>query len=153
MSELDFLLKRREKRGVEREDSQRGASEVQSRESPDEVSVPSSTEYRVQSQRVNSPQTLESSVVQPPNSPEGSHETNTKNEEIERIMSSFLSKEPKVGVWSYPSYLVLQYLYSTVPGFKMSRTAKEAMELGLKQMYEELFQVAERVSKKYIEQK
>ncbi|BAK54777.1 MULTISPECIES: hypothetical protein [Sulfurisphaera] len=69
------------------------------------------------------------------------------NNNIEEIMKKFIDKDPKIGIWSYPSYLVLQYLYNTVPGFKMSRTAKEALERGLKEMYPDLFQVAEKVAK------
>jgi len=71
---------------------------------------------------------------------------NTENQ-VEEIMKKFLEKDPKVGVWSYPSYLLLQYLYMTVPSFKMSKVAKDALEKGLKEIYPELFSVAEKVAK------
>ncbi|MEM0174110.1 MAG: hypothetical protein QXV69_05300 [Sulfolobaceae archaeon] len=70
---------------------------------------------------------------------------NGPEDEIEKKMKEFLKKQPKIGVWSYPAFVLLQYLYSTVPGFKISKTAKEALELGLKQMYPELFEKAKKV--------
>ncbi|BFH72693.1 hypothetical protein SJAV_06370 [Sulfurisphaera javensis] len=66
---------------------------------------------------------------------------------VEEIMRKFIEKDPKIGIWSYPAYLLLQYLYNTIPGFKMSKTAKEALERGLKEMYPDLFQIAEKVAK------
>lgn len=69
-----------------------------------------------------------------------------REDSIENIMKKFLEKDPKIGVWSYPAYLVLQYLYNTKPGFKMSRVAKDALEYGLKNMYPDLFSKAEKIS-------
>ncbi|ACP46458.1 conserved hypothetical protein [Sulfolobus islandicus Y.G.57.14] len=70
-----------------------------------------------------------------------------EEEKIKNEMLKFIERDPKIGVWSYPAFLVLQYLYHTVPGFKMSRTAKEALEKGLKEMYPILFDVAEKIAK------
>jgi len=70
-----------------------------------------------------------------------------KNANIEEIMRKFVDKDPKIGIWSYPSYLLLQYLYNTIPGFKMSKVAREALEKGLKEMYPDLFEIAEKVAK------
>jgi hypothetical protein len=67
----------------------------------------------------------------------------SKKDNIESIMSKFLDRDPKIGIWSYPSFMLLQYLYNTVPGFKMSKVAKEALEIGLREMYPELFKKAE----------
>jgi len=69
------------------------------------------------------------------------------NQNVEELMKKFLEKDPKIGVWSYPSYLLLQYLYNTIPGFKMSKVAKDALEKGLREMYPDLFEVAEKVAK------
>lgn len=69
------------------------------------------------------------------------------NQNVEELMKKFLEKDPKIGVWSYPSYLLLQYLYNTIPGFKMSKVAKDALEKGLREIYPDLFEVAEKVAK------
>lgn len=69
------------------------------------------------------------------------------NQNVEELMKKFLEKDPKIGVWSYPSYLLLQYLYNTIPGFKMSKVAKDALEKGLREMYPDLFEIAEKVAK------
>lgn len=80
--------------------------------------------------------------------PQSQQETQQKDtSSIEMLMKKFIDKDPKIGIWSYPSYLLLQYLYNTIPGFKMSRTAKEALERGLKEMYPELYSIAEKVAK------
>jgi hypothetical protein len=76
---------------------------------------------------------------------EGREESKGSSSSVEELMSSFLDKDPKIGVWSYPAFMVLQYLYNTKPGFKMSRIAKEALEMGLRQLYPELFKIAEKV--------
>ncbi|AWR98188.1 hypothetical protein DFR86_02085 [Acidianus sulfidivorans JP7] len=73
-------------------------------------------------------------------------ETLDSTDNVENIMKNFLNKDPKIGVWSYPAFLVLQYLYNTKPGFKMSRVAKDALEYGLKHMYPELFEKAKKIS-------
>lgn len=69
------------------------------------------------------------------------------DKQVEEIMKKFTDKDPKIGIWSYPSYLLLQYLYNTIPGFKMSKVAREALEKGLREMYPELFKIAEKVAK------
>ena len=74
-------------------------------------------------------------------------------EQAARIMERFADRDPKIGVWSYPAFLLLQYLYNTVPGFKMSKVAKDALERGLREMYPDLFQIAEEVSRKIYERK
>ena len=74
-------------------------------------------------------------------------------EQVARFMERFADRDPKIGVWSYPAFLLLQYLYNTVPGFKMSKVAKDALERGLREMYPDLFQIAEEVSRKIYERK
>ncbi|MDT7860889.1 MAG: hypothetical protein RRA45_01550 [Saccharolobus sp.] len=71
---------------------------------------------------------------------------NNNTDKIKNEMKKFLERDPKIGVWSYPAFLVLQYLYHTIPGFKMSRVAKEALERGLKEMYPELFEIAVKIT-------
>ncbi|QGA55128.1 hypothetical protein GFS03_11375 [Sulfolobus sp. E5-1-F] len=70
-----------------------------------------------------------------------------EEEKIRNEMLKYIERDPKIGVWSYPAFLVLQYLYHTVPGFKMSRIAKEALEKGLKEMYPTLYDIAEKIAK------
>ncbi|AOL16273.1 hypothetical protein BFU36_05680 [Sulfolobus sp. A20] len=79
-------------------------------------------------------------------STENKVENFNEKDKIKVEMMKYINKDPKIGVWSYPAFLVLQYLYHTVPGFKMSRVAKEALEKGLKEMYPDLFEVAEKLS-------
>ena len=43
---------------------------------------------------------------------EKSNDTDEQNEKIINIMEKFLDRDPKIGVWSYPAFLVLQYLES-----------------------------------------
>ena len=74
-------------------------------------------------------------------------------EQVARFMERFADRDPKIGVWSYPAFLLLQYLYNTVPGFRMSKVAKDALERGLREMYPDLFQIAEEVSRKIYERK
>ncbi|MEM0069186.1 hypothetical protein, partial [Metallosphaera sp.] len=66
---------------------------------------------------------------------------------LDQLMESLLDKDPKIGVWSYPGYAVLQYLYHTKPGFRMSKVAKDALELGLKQLYPDLYSKAESLAR------
>ncbi|MCG2909871.1 MAG: hypothetical protein L7G92_04760 [Stygiolobus sp.] len=81
------------------------------------------------------------------NNPQQANTPSNNSDNIEDIMRKFLDRDPKIGVWSYPAFLVLQYLYHTIPGFKMSRTAKEALEKGLKEMYPDLYNIAEKIAK------
>jgi len=78
-------------------------------------------------------------------------EKERRSDNVTEIMRKFVTKDPKIGVWSYPSFLLLQYLYSTIPGFRMSRVAKEALEKGLKDMYPDLFRKAEEVYRSTID--
>ncbi|QKR00350.1 hypothetical protein GWK48_08155 [Metallosphaera tengchongensis] len=68
-------------------------------------------------------------------------------DEVEKLMGNFLDKDPKIGVWSYPSYMVLQYLFHTKPGFKMSKMAKDALEIGMRQLFPDLYSKAEKIAK------
>ncbi len=138
MSELDFLLNRKKSTPVH-----------DSEEKREEVRVPQSTVERKerQAETVQSGEKREENQKNVEEAGGEKEESREKNEEstVEEIMASFLDKDPKIGVWSYPAFLVLQYLYNTKPGFKMSRVAKEALEMGLRQMYPELFKKAEEV--------
>lgn len=83
---------------------------------------------------------------------EGNSTNDVKSEKdnsllIKEKMREFINKDPKIGVWSYPAFLVLQYLYHTVPGFKMSKIAREALEKGLSEIYPELFKIATELAK------
>ena len=117
MSELDLIFNRKKK--TEEESKGEKASEV-------------ATEEKVEEK------------VEEKNETQPIEKTPTN---VEEIMKKFIDRDPKIGVWSYPSYLLLQYLYNTIPGFKMSRVAKEALEKGLMEMYPELFKTAEKVAK------
>ncbi|QCO29725.1 hypothetical protein DFR88_03805 [Metallosphaera sedula] len=74
-------------------------------------------------------------------------QTSVDQTSLEQLMESLLDKDPKIGVWSYPGYAVLQYLYHTKPGFRMSKVAKDALELGLKQLYPDLYSKAESLAR------
>ncbi|WP_238027496.1 hypothetical protein, partial [Metallosphaera javensis (ex Hofmann et al. 2022)] len=76
-----------------------------------------------------------------------SERTQGQDHDLEQLMESLLDKDPKIGVWSYPAYAVLQYLYHTKPGFRMSKVAKDALELGLKQLYPDLYMKAESLAR------
>lgn len=159
MSELDFLLNRRkgQERRPENEDS---SGTLESRDQRPELAQGSlelkekSGEPRAETEEKGG-KSLESEGG--PESLErreeilGTRESNRSSrpdrKSVESIMSGLLSREPKIGVWSYPSFLVLQYLFNTKPGFRMSKIAKEAMEIGLKQLYPELFAIAEALAK------
>ena len=74
-------------------------------------------------------------------------EETSVDKNVEELMKKFIERDPKIGIWSYPSYLLLQYLYNTIPGFKMSEVAKNALEKGLREMYPDLFKTAEKVTR------
>jgi hypothetical protein len=76
-----------------------------------------------------------------------------ENDPVIGKMKEFLNKPPKIGIWSYPAFLVLHYLYTTKPGFKISKTARDALELGLRTMYPELFDKATKVIEIYSSKK
>jgi hypothetical protein len=118
VSELDFLLKRKEGRSEE--------SSAQGRGSGDGERGAQTHEPEVQA-------------------PESVKNQPGEEGKVKEIMVKFLGKDPKIGVWSYPAFLVLQYLYNTIPGFKVSKVAKEALEAGLKQIYPDLFREAEEI--------
>lgn len=157
MSELDFLLNRKKKI------DQREEKTVQTAEEKKEESINSTAEY-IEKKEENKFQSnqdrLNSLETQREEKEEESREDTeevrkevlkvekeeSREDNVESIMKSFLDKDPKIGVWSYPAFLVLQYLYNTKPGFKMSKVAKEALEYGLKRMYPELFDKAEKIS-------
>ncbi|BBD73081.1 hypothetical protein HS1genome_1470 [Sulfodiicoccus acidiphilus] len=150
MSEIDFLLKRREHReGDSRaQGAEGGVKNGETTQDPGGERLGPRAETR----KVEGVDSRLKEEDIPHDEESRVKGTDSRNwEEVEKLMASFTSKEPKVGVWSYPAYLVLQYLYSTVPGFKVSRTAKEAMEMGLRQMYGDLFEAAERVARKYVD--
>ncbi len=123
MSELDFLLggtEEREKGEERRENIQQKEKEAELREGL--------VEEKVREKQA-----------------EDESRSTVLKDNVETLMRKFINKDPKVGIWSYPSFILLQYLYNTVPGFKMSRVAKEALERGLKEMYPDLFRKAEEV--------
>lgn len=154
MSELDFLLNRKkrteqkEEKKIQSGEEKREESRVlvatyeeKSRENEEKRKEEKTEEMkREESREENNEVQRENPIV----SDEKREESRDDN--VESIMKSFLDKDPKIGVWSYPAFLVLQYLYNTKPGFKMSKVAREALEYGLKKMYPELFEKAEKIS-------
>ncbi|WP_246252971.1 hypothetical protein [Acidianus brierleyi] len=141
MSELDFLLNR--KKSIENNEEKREKKEdaQNSIEKNNTEKKENTLEYAKNSQE-NEEKREERIIVKE----DTRNNTKESRDPIEDSMEKFLDKDPKIGVWSYPAFLVLQYLYNTKPGFRMSKVAKEALELGLKQIYPELFKIAEKVS-------
>jgi hypothetical protein len=166
VSELDFLLNRKKSVGKTSDSRVEKEEEIglESRENRGEA-LPQTTESSGKSveergkPEESSGLTLESLGKSVEGTPEVEMETleergnplqsgvSRDKRSIESVMMTLLSREPKIGVWSYPSFLVLQYLFSTKPGFRMSKIAKEALEIGLRQLYPELFAIAESVAK------
>ncbi|WP_338078009.1 hypothetical protein [Acidianus infernus] len=145
MSELDFLLNR--KKSIEKKEEKSTVENVEkTEERRDNIPVEKTIE---EEEKKN--EKREKTIENTPESTKNNIEEEEKKEDsredsIESIMKKFLEKDPKIGIWSYPAYLVLQYLYNTKPGFKMSKVAKEALEYGLKHMYPDLFSKAEKIS-------
>lgn len=127
MSELDLIFSRKKKEEIKKEEKKETKIEDQKIET---INTEEKKENEENSNKV------EDQKVQQSNN-------------IEDLMKKFIEKDPKIGVWSYPAYLLLQYLYNTIPGFKMSKTAKDALERGLREMYPELYQIAEKVAKDF----
>lgn len=126
MSELDLIFSRKKTSSPsEEEKKNENATSEEKKEEPQLSSTP------IQLQQTTKQETTGNSYAP----------------DVEEIMKKFINKDPKIGVWSYQSYLLLQYLYNTVPGFKMSRVAKEALERGLREMYPDLFKLAEKVAR------
>ncbi|MFP3218062.1 hypothetical protein [Acidianus sp.] len=159
MSELDFLLNR--KKSIEKKEEKSTAENVEKSEERIEMAQDEKKEENSTVESKKKEETLkvegkkdekrEKTVENTPESTKNNIEDKGKKEDyeedsIESVMKKFLEKDPKIGIWSYPAYLVLQYLYNTKPGFKMSRVAKEALEYGLKHMYPDLFSKAEKIS-------
>jgi hypothetical protein len=136
MSELDLIIKRK-KSDVE-------SNEVKKENSETEVKQLVETKD-IGKIEGNSTKELNSSNKED-NSPDVKSEKD-KSLVIKEKMKEFIQKDPKIGVWSYQAFLVLQYLYHTVPSFKMSKVAKEALEKGLSEMYPELFKIATELAK------
>jgi len=153
VSELDFLLNRKKSTpptpdSIEKKEEVRTEKEerVESRQNEYAEKGKEGREESVEKEerRVENAGNAEESRVKTLRE-EGREESKGSSSSVEELMSSFLDKDPKIGVWSYPAFMVLQYLYNTKPGFKMSRVAKEALEMGLRQLYPELFKIAEKV--------
>lgn len=145
MSDLELLLKRRkrEEASVKTEEGRTNKDEgrVQTLEHP--------TESRVLAEAPKPERVEPREKVQEPSNYASEPRVQAEDRgKVMAIMERFGDRDPKIGVWSYPAFLLLQYLYSTVPGFRMSRVAKEALERGLKEMYPELYSVAEEVAMK-----
>lgn len=136
MSELDLIIKRK-KSDIE-------SNEVKKENSETEVKQLVET-TDISKMEGNSTKELNSSNKED-KSPDVKSEKD-KSLEIKEKMKEFIQKDPKIGVWSYQAFLVLQYLYHTVPSFKMSKVAKEALERGLSEMYPELFKIATELAK------
>jgi len=135
MSELDLIIKRK-KSDVE-------SNEVKKENS--ETEVKQLVETKDISKIEGNPTELNSS-----NKEDKSPDVKSEKDKllvIKEKMKEFIQKDPKIGVWSYQAFLVLQYLYHTVPSFKMSKVAKEALEKGLSEMYPELFKIATELAK------
>jgi hypothetical protein len=159
VSELDFLLNR--KKSIEKKEEKSTAENVEKSEErikkaqeekkEENSTVESEKEEETLKVEGKKDEKREKTVENTPESTKNNIEDKGKKEDyeedsIESVMKKFLEKDPKIGIWSYPAYLVLQYLYNTKPGFKMSRVAKEALEYGLKHMYPDLFSKAEKIS-------
>ncbi|MEM3946855.1 MAG: hypothetical protein QXL04_02855 [Metallosphaera sp.] len=151
MSELDFLLNRKKRDGgVQGVDNspQRVDNRVQGVDNS-----PQRVDNRVQGVD-NSPQRVDNTIdsgadKSPMISLENQNvkrDQRLEDEELE-LMRKFLDKDPKIGIWSYPSYVVLQYLFNTRPGFKISKVAKEALEIGMRQLFPDLYTKAELITK------
>lgn len=145
MSDLELLLKRRkrEETSVKTEEGRPSKDEgrVQTLEHP--------TESRALSEAPKPERVEPREKVQEPSNHASEPRVQAEDRgKVMAIMERFGDRDPKIGVWSYPAFLLLQYLYSTVPGFRMSRVAKEALERGLKEMYPELYSIAEEVAMK-----
>ena len=145
MSDLELLLKRRkrEEASVKAEEGRPNKEEgrVQTLEHP--------TESRVLAESPKPERVEPREKVQEPSNYASEPRVQAEDRgKVMAIMERFGDRDPKIGVWSYPAFLLLQYLYSTVPGFRMSRVAKEALERGLKEMYPELYSIAEEVARK-----
>lgn len=136
MSELDLIIKRK-KSDVE-------SNEVKKENSETEVKQLIETKD-ISKIEGNSTKEINSSTKEDKSPDVKSEKDNSLL--IKEKMREFIQKDPKIGVWSYPAFLVLQYLYHTVPGFKMSKVAKEALEKGLSEMYPELFKIATELAK------
>ncbi|AHC50711.1 hypothetical protein SUSAZ_01025 [Sulfolobus acidocaldarius SUSAZ] len=144
MSELDLILNRKKT-------EQKVETSEQKVESRQET--PKSTTQRVETitnkiqEKVNENNASKNpseDLEEVKNSSNPNSEANVDN--IKGVMKRFIDRDPKIGIWSYPSFLVLQYLYHTVPGFKMSKIAKDALERGLREIYPDLFRIAEEVT-------
>lgn len=136
MSELDLIIKRK-KSDVE-------SNEVKKENSETEV------KQLVETKDISKIEGNSTKEINSPNKEDKSPDVKSEKDNsllIKEKMREFIQKDPKIGVWSYPAFLVLQYLYHTVPGFKMSKVAKEALEKGLSEMYPELFKIATELAK------
>jgi len=136
MSELDLIIKRK-KSDVESNEVKKENSETEAKQLVETKDI-----SKIEG---NSTKELNSSNKED-KSPDVKSEKD-KSLVIKEKMKEFIQKDPKIGVWSYQAFLVLQYLYHTVPSFKMSKVAKEALEKGLSEMYPELFKIATELAK------
>ncbi|MCI4455891.1 MAG: hypothetical protein JHC23_04135 [Sulfolobus sp.] len=145
MSDLELLLKRRK-----REEASVKAEEGRPNKDEGSVQTPEHpVESRVLAEAPRPDRTEPREKVQEPSNHASEPRVQSEDRaKVMAIMERFGDRDPKIGVWSYPAFLLLQYLYSTVPGFRMSRVAKEALERGLKEMYPELYLIAEEVARK-----
>ncbi|BCU69444.1 hypothetical protein [Stygiolobus caldivivus] len=139
MSELDLILKRK-RNDSEHIDEKKESSSEQEKETKQDITQENKIELSLQvSETKPTPEVKISGE-------EVKHESGQELQ-VKQKMREFIEKDPKIGVWSYPAFLVLQYLYHTVPSFKMSRVAKEALEKGLSEMYPDLFKIATELAK------
>lgn len=139
MSELDLIFNRK-KTKTEEERKEENLNETKIEGKKEVPKEEEKKEGEKVEQKVEDKSNIIQSEIQP-------IEKTSVNQNIEEFMKKFIERDPKIGVWSYPSYLLLQYLYNTIPGFKMSKVAKDALEKGLREMYPELFKIAEKVAK------
>ena len=140
MSELDLIFNRKKTKIEEEEKKEEKPSATEIEEKKEVPKEEEKKEVNRVEQKVEDKNNDIQTEIQP-------IEKTSTNQNLEELMKKFLEKDPKIGVWSYPSYLLLQYLYNTIPGFKMSKVAKDALEKGLKEMYPDLFKVAEKIAK------
>jgi len=145
LSDLELLLKRRKREEASVKTEERRPNKEEERVQP--LEHPNEPRVLAEAPRPENVEPREK-VQEPSNyAPEPRVQAEDRGK-VMAIMERFGDRDPKIGVWSYPAFLLLQYLYSTVPGFRMSRVAKEALERGLKEMYPELYSIAEEAARK-----
>ncbi|AAY79622.1 hypothetical protein [Sulfolobus acidocaldarius] len=145
MSELDLILNRKKtEQKVEASEQKVESRQETSKSTTQKLAETKTSETQEKVNENDASKSPREDLEEVKSSPNSNSEVKVDN--IKGIMKKFIDRDPKIGIWSYPSFLVLQYLYHTVPGFKMSKIAKDALERGLREIYPDLFRIAEEVT-------